>query len=188
MDEDRPPTVRYEQPLPADHGWSARPGFKVVIANRGAARFDVPREWVVEPSDGSDLCLYDRPPPDDSCRLEFSLLHAPPAIGAHLTLRDMLDQGTDDHDLDVLSRAAPTTERRDGLELVWNEARYRDAATSTFALARTCLARKSGVHVVLTMSLWADDAARFDPAWREALRSLELDRPVDLSGRDPRRN
>ncbi|MGH8932048.1 MAG: hypothetical protein ACRDZO_15865 [Egibacteraceae bacterium] len=178
----------YEQPLPADHGWSARPGFKVVVANRGEARFDVPREWVVEPNDGSDLCLYDRPPPDDNCRLEFSLMYAPPAIGADLALRDLLDRSTSDHDSDVLSRSAPATERREGLELVWSETRYRDADTKALALARTCLARKSGVHVVFTMSLWADDAARFDPAWREVLRSLELARPVDLSGRDPRRN
>lgn len=188
MEEDRPLASAYHLPLPADHGWSARPGFKVVVANRGDARFDVPRDWVVEPSEGSDLCLYDQPPPDDECRLEFSLLRVPPLVGAGFALRDLLEQSASDDDIDVVSRSAPGAERRGDLELVWNELHYRDAQTQRLALSRTCIARNSGIHVVLTMTLWADEATRFDDAWHEVRRSLDLGRPVDLSGRDPRRN
>ncbi|MGH8907797.1 MAG: hypothetical protein ACRD0K_15075 [Egibacteraceae bacterium] len=175
--------------LPKNHAWSARPGFKVVVANRGAARFDIPREWVGGPAEGSDLCLHDRTPPDDDCRLEFSLLPVPPIPDPGPALDTLLDQATRDNgDDEVVSRSTSPIERRDGLELVWTEVCYRDADTQRLALSRTCLARGRGVHAVLTMALWADDTARFDPAWHELLRSLDLGRHLDISGRDSRRN
>lgn len=188
MQEQQRPITPAAVPLPPDHGWTARPGFKVVVANRGAARFDVPRDWVLAPNEGSDLCLHDRPPPDDACRLEFSLLPIPRLPGGGPALDELLDRSTRGDDIEELSRSEVTFERRDGLELVWNEIRFRDADTQRLALNRNCLAAGPGVHAVLTMSLWADDAAQFDAAWHEVLRSLELGRPVDLSGRDPRRN
>src|SRR5437868_3743955 len=38
-----------------DHGWKTKPDYKIVVADRGALRFDVPRGWVmsIETDDGS---------------------------------------------------------------------------------------------------------------------------------------
>ena len=36
--------------LPQNHGWTARPGNKIVVADRGALRFEIPQNWVVAPS------------------------------------------------------------------------------------------------------------------------------------------
>lgn len=160
----------------------------MVVADHGAALFEVPQEWVAVPDEGGHLCLHDRPPPDDACRLEFSLLPVPGIISAGPPLGELLDQATGGDDVDEVSRSAPVAERRNGLELVWNEICHPDAATGALALTRTCLARGGGIHAVLSMTLWAGDLVTFDPVWHEVLRSLVLGRPVDLSGRDPRRN
>jgi hypothetical protein len=159
--------------------------------DRGAARFDIPREWAVAPGEGSDLCMHDRQPPDDDCELEFSLIFVPGMPDPGPDLAGLLEGVTTHVDADVLSRSTHMVERREALELVWlvwNETCHRDDETQRLVLTRTCLARGADLHAVLTMALWADDAPRFDPAWHEVLRSFELERPVDLSGRDPRRN
>lgn len=177
-----------EVPLPADHAWTARPGFKVVVADRGAARFDVPEDWVADADGEGDLRLHDRPPPDDECRVELTLLPFRLAPGAEPPLEALLDAVTAPEALDVMDRTTPATVRRDGLAVVWRETRHRDPGTGRAALSRILLARGAGLHAVLTMDLWSEDAGRFEPAWQELLHSLQLGARYDLTGRDPERN
>ena len=42
------------------HGWSARPGCNVLVADRGAVRFDYPEGWVVVPDERGSLKLHDK--------------------------------------------------------------------------------------------------------------------------------
>lgn len=51
--------------LPDDHGWSAKPGNSIFVANRGAVHFEYPSGWVITP-DGDSICLHDAAAPDDS--------------------------------------------------------------------------------------------------------------------------
>jgi hypothetical protein len=37
--------------LDAAHSWRARPGNKILLLDRGAARFEFPERWVVEPDE-----------------------------------------------------------------------------------------------------------------------------------------
>src|SRR5690348_10549932 len=48
--------------LATRHAWKARPGYQIFVAQRGAIRFDVPRDWVVIPEKMS-YKLCDRQPP-----------------------------------------------------------------------------------------------------------------------------
>lgn len=174
--------------LPADHGWQTRPGWRIVVADRGAVRFDVPGGWTAGPGEDGSLRLHDRPPPDDNCRLELSVLRLPIPPGQGPPLADLLAGVTRGDGLDVRRRSAPVLVRRGALEAVWNETRHHEADEDRDALWRCCIARGRGVHALLTMSLWADDADGFAPVWQGVLASLELGARYDLSGRDPQRN
>ncbi len=175
-------------PLPADHAWSATPGFQVGVAGRGRARFEVPTGWVRAPGTGSHLALADREPPEDSSRLEFSLLpfELPPGEGPPLD--EMLAGVTASDDVEVLASTDPVVERHDGVELAWSEQRHLDAATGDEAISRRCLVRDRGLHALFTMVLWAADVERHAQVWEVLRRSVRLGREYDLSGRDPRRN
>src|SRR5438876_933263 len=77
------------------HYWTAQPGCKVFVADRGAVRFDFPQEWVIVP--GSDsINLYDKAPPDDDCVLAVSYLRLPPIDWSGLPLATLVEQTTKD--------------------------------------------------------------------------------------------
>ncbi len=65
--------------LAKDHAWRAKPGYQIVVLDRGAVRFDVPQGWVIGPGEGA-VELRDRPSPDDLCLIQASVLYAPPGI------------------------------------------------------------------------------------------------------------
>src|SRR5712691_7502007 len=60
--------------LKDDHGWRAKPGHKIFVADRGAVRFDIPENWYVEPGDDS-IRFNDKKPPDDDCLLQMSVMY-----------------------------------------------------------------------------------------------------------------
>lgn len=63
--------------LKENHGWRAKPGYKIFVADRGAVRFDIPQEWIMDPGKDS-IKFHDRTPPDDDCLLQVSVLHLSP--------------------------------------------------------------------------------------------------------------
>jgi hypothetical protein len=60
-------------------------GCNVFVADRGAVKFDFPREWVIAPGDDS-INLHDKAPPDDDCVLAVSYLRLPPIDWSGLPL------------------------------------------------------------------------------------------------------
>src|SRR6185436_12830067 len=78
-------------PLPAGHGWKARPGSRIFVADRGAVRFEFPEGWLVRP-DSDSIKFYDKTPPDDDCVLAFSYLRLPPADWSSLSLSVLVEQ------------------------------------------------------------------------------------------------
>lgn len=174
--------------LPEDHGWSVREGFKAVVADRGAVRFDIPSDWHSEFGTTCDLLLTDRPPPEDECRVEFSLLRVPVVAGVEFPLLDFFDEATGAADPEVHTVGEPTLVRREGLELVWRESLYIEEESGREAVRRSLLAAGSGLFALFTMAQYADVRERTEPAWRELCDSIELGAHYDLTGRDPRRN
>ena len=74
------------------HGWHARPGCKIFVADRGVVRFDFPEDWVVIPEETGTIKFHDRPPPDDDCTLALSVLRLPPGDWGALTLTMLIEQ------------------------------------------------------------------------------------------------
>lgn len=175
--------------LPKDHGWKARPGYAIFVADAGAVRFDIPRKWVVEPGPDS-IRIHDRKPPKDDCLLQFSLMRLNPSIDwTGLPLKQLLLDifGGDSRSLEPISDAIGI--RRDDLEIVWAEGRFEDENERREALTRACLARSGTIVPFITMDFWPEDAPRFTPVWDEVLRTLRLgdyEPAKKLTGNDPR--
>lgn len=180
---------REQYRLPKNHGWKAKPGYVIFVADAGAVRFDIPEKWIVEPGADS-IKFHDRKPPDDDCLLQFSLMRLNPDIDwTGLPLEQTL-LGLFDDDSRGLERIGDVVElRRNDLEVVWFEGRFVDENEGREALTRACLARRGTIMPFITMDFWPEDAPRFTPVWDEVVRTLRLGdygATKGLTGNDPR--
>jgi hypothetical protein len=173
---------REVQTLKENHGWKAKPGYKIFVADHGAIRFDLPKEWVVVPGADS-IEFYDRQPPDDNCRLQVSLIRHTPVDWSGLPLSSLIREVVKNGPRDAPSAGEVHALSRLDLELVWTELPFVDPSEHRDACSRVCLARVPSVHAVITLDFWKDDAGRLDPVWSEVLSTLEL----GLSIKDPTR-
>ena len=169
--------------LKKNHGWKAKPGYKIFVADRGAVRFDFPGTWIMVPGTDS-VKFHDRPPPRDDCLLQVSVMHLNPRIDwSGLPLPQLLEQVIRDDSRGAMSRGEIIHVQRPDLELAWTESRFIDPAERREACSRACLARGSNVQPLITMDFWPEHADRFGPVWDEVLRSLQLGQYV----KDPTR-
>ena len=160
--------------LKPDYRWTTKPGYSALVADRGALRFDIPKAWVVVPEDDG-IKVYDRRPPDDDCRLQFSVFPMPPAIDwSGLSLKELLANATEGEDEREIERGPVHYERSADLELAWRQIRWLDPVQQREAWTRHCLARGAGIHSLITLDMWPEDAPRLDPGWAEVLRSMRL--------------
>jgi hypothetical protein len=169
--------------LNKDHQWRAKPGYNVFVADRGAVRFDIPRDWVIIPGPDA-IKFYDRQPPDDDCILQMTLMRLNPEIDwSGLPLRQLFEATTGGDHREVEPRGEVNEIRRQGVELVWQEFRFIDENEHREAYSRSCLARSGILLPLLTLDFWPEDLKRIDPVWNEVLRSLRLGEYIE----DPRR-
>lgn len=160
--------------LPDNHGWRAKAGYKIFVADRGAIRFDFPENWIVEPGTSS-VKFFDRQPPDDQCTLEVSHWKLPPGIDwTDLPLEKLLVDALGEPAEDEIGRGELVRKKRGDLEIVWLEWRFMDKREKREACARSCVARGSDVAALFSFYFWPEDYNRVHPIWREVLRSLQL--------------
>jgi hypothetical protein len=156
--------------LPEKHGWHAKPGYKIFVADRGAVRFDFPDDWLIVPDEDS-IKFHDKQPPDDDCTLAVSVMHLPPADWSKLPLGDLRRP--------VISRGEVVDVKRTDLDLAWAEVRFNDPGLDDRpARSRTALARASNIQPLITFDFWEDDAPRLGKVWDEILRSLRVAEPI----------
>src|SRR5690349_485751 len=99
-----------------DHGWRAKPGHKIFVADRGAVRFDIPATWVVQPGDDS-IRITDRHPPDDDCLLQLSVMYLRADVNwSGLPLRIIIEDIVKNPERPYLSKGDIIEETRSGLE------------------------------------------------------------------------
>ena len=169
--------------LPPQHGWNARPGYNVFVADRGALAFEFPATWVVIPTDDA-IAMHDRKPPDDDVVLKVSVMRLPPIQGGWGGLPlEALVREVVRHD----SRGATggddiRTVRRDDVDIAWTEVEFIDPKEKRPALSRTCLARARNIQPLITMDFWKDDFGKFAPVWDVIIQSLRVGVPFG----DPR--
>lgn len=171
--------------LPDDHRWEANPGNNVFVGGAGAIRFDIPEDWIVEPTSDS-IVFHDTQPPDDDCRLKVSIIHLPPGIDwTDLSLTKLLDDVVVSDDSRALTvRRATKIIQQSNLELAWFEASFLDPNEERDARTRACLARGSDIQAFITFDFWPEHRQRIVPVWNEVLRTLRLGEYVsDISGR-----
>lgn len=179
MSRIRPSEVR---PLRDLHGGKAKPGYSVFVADRGALRIDIPEGWFWS-QDADSFKFFDREPPADRCTLACSLWRLGERLGRlarQFPLGPLVTAALKDGDRDrkPVSVSDVREERRGGLDLAWAEMRFIDPGEQREAVARLCIARERALQALLTLDFWPEHAPWVDPAWGEALASLELDRPI----------
>ncbi len=164
--------------LPEKHGWQAKPGYKIFVADRGAVRFDFPEDWVVIPGDG-----LDQVPRQAAARRRLhpgDVGHEAPA--GRLERPEAVDPGRASS-----SRTTPGARPSEGeivdvhrtdLDLAWAEVEFIDPNEKRPARSRTCLARASNVQPLITFDFWEDQAPRLGKIWDEILRSLRVAEPI----------
>ena len=104
--------------LPSRHGWRARAGCKIFVADRGAVRFDYPQDWFVSPDDES-VKFYDQEPPDDDSRLEVSYVRLPPLDWSGLPVNSLVEAAMQGEERPIHARGPMKEARRGDLELAW---------------------------------------------------------------------
>ncbi len=165
--------------LPDNHGWRARPGNSVFVANRGAVHFEYPSGWVIKP-EGDSICLYDREAPDDNMRLQVSVLQLGPDRSivdwsAMPPLASLMEDTVLADDPRRRTRKGPLLGAcRPNLEYLWLEMDFMDPAGKRKAHSRACLARGGNVQAFITMEYWPEDHRAADEVWNNMLESLKL--------------
>lgn len=159
--------------LKRDHQWRARPGHRIFVVDRGAVRFDFPQTWVLRMGERT-VCLYDREPPDDDCRLEVSFTRLPPVDWSGLPVEQLLDTAVGSDTRGTEGRGRTYVVRRHGLRLAWTELRFTDPVEGRAARSRMLVGIGNNVQCLITFDFWNDDQERLAPAWDEVVRTLEL--------------
>lgn len=160
--------------LKKNHGWSAKPGYNIFAADRGAVRFDFPKHWIVKPGDDGSIRFTDRQPPDDNCTLAVSVMYLPDLDWSGLPLSFLVEQIARQDRREVLGRGEMVEVRRPRLDAAWTELRFQDPHENRAARSRICLARWSNIQPLITFDFWEEDASRFTPVWDEVLKTLVL--------------
>lgn len=161
--------------LKPDHGWEGPPGYKIFVADRGAVRFNVPRDWAFEPKEKS-FKFTDKEPPDDDCCLEVSFNRLPSSRDWSLfPLKSVLRQAMEEDDRNIIERSEVISVKRQTARIVWMEIKFIDTqAEPREAFSRTCVGIGSNIQCLITFDYWADQAEQLIPHWDEVIRSLTL--------------
>jgi len=170
----QPRWEKFTLDLQENHGWSCRPGCKIFVADRGAARFDYPASWVVR-GDLDSIKFRDRRRPKDNCVLAFSYMRIPPIDWTDLPLAVLLKTAIQGGTRQIDRWDPPVQMSRFGIEIAWQQGHYIDPGEKRPALTRLCIARRRTVQALLTMDFWAEYLERFAPVWDLVLDTLELD-------------
>jgi hypothetical protein len=162
-------------PIKDGHGWTARPGCNVLVADRGAVRFDYPEDWLVVPDEKGSLKLHDRQPPDDDCTLQMTVFYLNPEIdwGA-LPLRPLVEKLLEDDSRFILDRGEVVAFSRGSMEVAWAEVRFMDPVEARPAFSRMCLARCRDIQPLITFDYWENDAPRCREIWDTVMATLRL--------------
>lgn len=170
--------------LPERHGWTAKPGNVVFVADRGAVRFELPQDWHVEPSRKS-VKFYDVKPPDENIGLEMSIIYLA-AYGANvdwsnLSIHGLIKDVAAGDFGDDGKVSAPLTIKLNGLEIAWVEREFIDPGEKRLAYSRICTARhiESAIQVIITMAFWPEDAKQAKAVWNDVLGTLKLGEYVE---------
>lgn len=171
--------VKDELALRPDHTWSARPGCKIFVGDRGVIRFDYPQDWVVIPAENS-INFYDRQPPDDDIHLEVSIMRLPDVDLSGLPVRDMIPAAIFGDTRDIQARGEIQDQQNGDVDIAWIESQFIDHQSEPRkCYTRLCLARSGNIQPLITMEYWPENTEQATRAWSDVLDSLELGMQIE---------
>ena len=149
----------------------------VVILNRGADTFGIPRSWAVE-GKAEGLGFLNLTDPSDSCSLQISCLNLPP-MSEPPPIDEMLrDVAVKTHPSASLAPITMTTRQRGGVAMAWLDCSYGEQDTDRdewrTAHARLLFAYNMVFGALLTFYYWEDDLAWAVPAFERVVETLQL--------------
>jgi hypothetical protein len=169
--------------LVRNHGWRAQPGYKIVVLDRGAVRFEVPDPWVVEPAQDC-VKAFDKQPPDDECVLAVSH-HRWSRAGESLSPATLVRSALASDPRSLVEVTPIAEETRIDTTLAWAQGSFVDVRIDRKALARLCIARRGELQALVTFDFWATDLERCGAQWTAILASLQLGQWVADPARGP---
>jgi hypothetical protein len=172
VSENDPKFRKIELPLDRNHHWTAAPGFRIAVLDRGAIRFEFPQDWFCIPDEES-VKFYDREPPEDNCRLAACRQTLPEAA-ERMTLTQLVSAAAEGDSRDLHRTGPVVAVRRGSLELAWTEFRFNEPHLGRDSFSRFCFARGAGVYALITFEYWEQDSERFTPVWAHVLDTLTL--------------
>ena len=192
---------RREFNLPENHGWTAKPGNRVFVANQGAVRFEVPSTWLLDMPKGSRSFVFlDRKPEADAdIRLDVRVMPLaaarPDVEWSQLQpweeppIADWLKKNLAADERVPTRVGNPLTLRLDGTTIVWAEMDFIDPVEKRPAHTRLCYAMKTqaALLAMIAMDYWDDHAERAKAAWNDILGTLKVGEFVESPFHGPDR-
>ena len=192
---------RREFNLPENHGWTAKPGNRVFVANQGAVRFEVPNTWILDMPKGSRSFVFlDRKPEADAdIRLDVRVMPLaaarPDVDWSQLQpwdeppIADWLKKNLAGDERIPTRVGNPLTLRLDGTTIVWAEMDFIDPLEKRPAHTRLCYAMKTqaALLAMIAMDYWDDHADRAKAAWNDILGTLKVGEFIESPFRGPDR-
>ena len=187
--------------LPENHGWNAKPGNRIFVADQGALRFEVPDSWVLEMPKGSrSFLFYDRKPVDDAdIRLDARVMYL---AASHPNvdwpevrpwneppIAEWLKKNIAKDTRDPTRITDPLTIQANGTTVTWAEMDFIDPVEKRLAHTRLCYAMKTSVALmsIIAMDYWHDHSDRARRAWSDVLGTLKLGEFIESPFRGPGR-
>ena len=179
--------TREDYQLPEHHGWTAKPGHRILVLDRGAVLLEFPAHWTMEPGPPPQINLRDGPTAEGSnCLLAVSCLRLPPVAFGAVPLSRLLLEAVEGDERDHIATGPVHEGTREGLTLAWAELRVVDPGERRECRSRMCLARGNGAQCLITFDFWPEDVERFGPVWDAVLESLKLGVRVEAPTKGPR--
>lgn len=172
-----------------NHTWKATPGYRICVIQRGDLQFEVPQEWHITPEENA-LRVTDKPPPDDDCVLQVSVLRFPPLKAGRPSLTVLLQQTIMEHG-HISTKEEIHTVPREDVKILWGEYREIDPKENRLAIWRVGMcesltATDRFLMALFTFGFWPEDEARCASYWDHMLKTLIMDRPVEDPTKGPR--
>jgi hypothetical protein len=164
--------VPFTVDLPENHAFTALPGHKLLVIDRGAVQFDFPHEWIVEPT-GYSMKLVDKPYPENNLILEVSHLPMPEPEVNMAFMKNQLSQMFEDED-EVFDISPITVIQLPHWKGGWKQAGYIDHENHRQAIRRHLVGCANSVFVLFTFCFWLEDTPLRDVNWTNLINTLRI--------------
>ena len=156
------------------HKWKARPGYRILVVDQGAIRFDFPSSWLAG-IDAKYIRIIDREPPNDRCGLMVSCRQISlrmTELPMHELLRDVTLE--DSGNRPITYRGPIVRLLRPPLEAAWVQLRFTENLRNREACSRVCLARGGRTLATIVFDFWPEDEGQLCAAWETLLDTLAV--------------